>query len=189
VCLNDTRCIKIATKNDTLKRKEKVYRFVVMGMPQTEMAKKLRVSRSTIARDISELRHETGDWVREATEDEGHMLEYKLELDRLDDVIYDLRKLRNKVKKPSEIVMINREIANISKKRWDMYIKMPLAVSVSKFVKENIIQSKNLDVNCNGMKIIPEDVTEEDVRKNYEELRKRGAKPAWQLIQEQRELE
>jgi len=51
----------MSTKNDTLKRREKVYSFFLMGMPQSEMAKKLHVSRSTIARTISELRHELGN--------------------------------------------------------------------------------------------------------------------------------
>ena len=100
-----------------------------MEMPQNEMAKKLQVSRSTIARDISELRNQSGDWLDNMTSEHGHVLELKTEMDRLDEVVYSLTKVRNNSKNPSEIIHANREIANISKKRWDLYRTLPLAAA------------------------------------------------------------
>ncbi len=128
-----------------------------MGMPQNEMAKKLQVSRSTIARDISELRNQSGDWLDNMTSEHGHVLELKTEMDRLDEVVYSLTKVRNNSKNPSEIIHANREIANISKKRWDLYRTLPLAAAFRKFVNEKINEH---DGNSRRMAIVPEGILE-----------------------------
>ena len=142
-------------------------------MPQSEMAKKLHVSRSTIARDISELRHEAGNWMEGITKDYGYMIELKTELDRLQDVMYNLIKLRDKETKSSVIIQINKAIASISEKRFDLYTTTPMAESFKKFVKKEIQNSKK--PNSNNRYFLPvyypemiEELDRQDERKEKE---------------------
>ena len=121
------------------------------------MVKRLHVSRSTIARDISELRSDATKWLQDMSEDHGQVIELKAEMDTFNEIVYNLRELRDKVKKPSEVIQINREIANISKKKWDLYRTIPLATSFKNFVDEHITKKKS-GTNSRGMKIVPDDV-------------------------------
>ena len=145
-----------------------------MGMPQTEMAKKLHVSRSTITRIISELRHEAGDWMEDLTADSGYLLELKTELDRLQDTMYNLIKLRNKETKPSVIIQINKEIANISGKRFELITKTSLAESLKKFVRKKMFSDIPGSNNKYGLPVLPEELEREDVKQNLERIRKRN---------------
>ena len=145
-----------------------------MGMPQSEMVKKLHVSRSTIARDLSELRHEAGNWMEDITKDYGYMLELKTELDRLQDVMYNLIKLRDKETKPSVIIQIDKAIADISGKRFELYTKTPMAESFKKFVKEKMIPLIPGQNNKYGLPVLPEELEREDVKQNLERIRKRN---------------
>ena len=145
-----------------------------MGMPQFEMAKKLDVSRSTIARIISEIRHDTGDWMESLTTNSGYILELKTEMDRLQDAMYNLIKLRDKVTKPSEIIQIYKAIASISGKRFELISMTPLAESIKKFVKEEMVLRIPGQNNKYGLPVLPEELEREDVKQNLERIRKRN---------------
>lgn len=126
-----------------------------MGLSKTEIAKKLEMSRSTVMRDFKHLKLEMKERIRDMAEDNDYLFEHMAELDRLNDLIHSLYKQRENATKISEVIAINRAIADISYKRFELHDKAPMVTSFHKFVEENVNKIKSIENHPNYISFIP----------------------------------
>jgi DNA-binding transcriptional regulator LsrR (DeoR family) len=94
------------------KRREEVSSCLVRRMRQTDISKKLGVSRQTIVRDVAFLK-ESHNWL-DGIVKEGFIFEFQLALDRIKDVGTQLEEL-DKTGNVMEKIVILREIQNNTK--------------------------------------------------------------------------
>ena len=126
-----------------------------MGLPKTEIAKKLEISRSTVMRDFKYLKVEMKERIRDLAKDNDYLFEHMTELDRLNDLIHSLYKQRENATKTSEVIAINRAIADISFKRFQLHDQAPMVTSIHKFVEEHVNKIKSIENHPNYISFIP----------------------------------
>ena len=121
---------------------EKVHYCLMQGMTETQIAKELNVSRSTVGRAKKSLRKQTSDWIDGLSKDDGYLLEHKLAIDRINGLIYELYQLKDKATKISEKIQILNSISHLQNNILDILSASPMLESYHRFVKENLFDKR-----------------------------------------------
>ena len=123
-------------------RLEKVHYCLMQGMTETQIAKDLNISRSTVGRTKKSLRKQTSDWIDSLSKDSGYLLEHKLAVDRINGLIYELYQLLGKATKISEKIQIINSIMQHQKDILEILNNTPMLESFHRFVQENLIDKR-----------------------------------------------
>ena len=110
-------------------------------MSEKLIAEKLDVSRSTVVRDVKFWRKQSPEWITDLSRDYGYHLNYRMDLERLQNEIYELNKAREKAN-TSERIKISNSIVKIVKTDWELLNKAPMLASFNKFIQDNIDQKR-----------------------------------------------
>ena len=124
----------MGTKNEAFNRREKIRYYQLEGMTEKLIAEKLDVSRSTIVRDIKYLKNETSEWLDELTKDFGYHYNYRINLERIENEIYQLNKIRENAN-TMERIKIGNLMVKLIQTEWDLLGKAPMVASFKKFIK------------------------------------------------------
>ncbi len=92
-------------KSEINRRQEKVSFLLVNGKSETQIAKEVGVDRSTIVRDVMDLKKQSQSWL-DSLPKGVFVFEYKLALDKLKQTGAELSKLYEKTTRESEKLQI-----------------------------------------------------------------------------------
>lgn len=151
-------------KSEIIHRQQKVWQYYVQSYNQEQIAKKIKVSKKTVSRDLQELKKNAVDWYNKLPE-EDLFVYYKKSVDCNHRVIYELWQLYEKTKDESKKIQILNSIESKSRALIELvsgslvlkelqYIKgatgeQSISKSISKLWKleELVSQDKNLKQN------------------------------------------
>ena len=147
--------------------------MLIQSYTESQIAKKLQISRSTVSRAALKIREEKKLWLTNVTDEYGFVLELGLVLERISDCISKAYEMFETTKNTKERLAILKAIMDFSTVYWDKYEGTPLAASFKKFVQEKIENSKK--PNSNNRYFLPvyfpemiEELDRQDERKEKE---------------------
>jgi len=124
----------------TQARLEKVSNFLIQGLSEKEIANKLDVSRQTIVRDVAFLKKTAPHWIDDLAKG-GFVFEYKLSIDKLNDIDSKLSALFDQSKDIWEKIAIAKTRKEIITDRLEMLGETPTIHAFRKAMQLRNVQA------------------------------------------------
>jgi len=114
--------------------------MLMQGYTESQIAKKLQISRSTVSRAAQKLREEKKVWLKNVTDNYGFALEHGLVLERILDCTAKAYELFETTENTKERLTILKAIKDFSVEYYDIYGQVPLAAAFRKFVEDKTLK-------------------------------------------------
>ena len=127
-------------KSEINRRQEKVSSLLARGKSETQIAREMGVNRSTIVRDVADLKKQSQSWL-DSLPKGVFVFEYKLALDKLKQTGTDLSNLYDKATKESEKLQILKAKDENTKLYFQLLAEAPAICAFKKAIKNTNVTS------------------------------------------------